>query len=455
MLFIQINLVLYHFLKTSICFWLGIHNEGRMYYAGYCLWTKPSFRLPRNAGNDRLIGLRTLFRTLKALWKINLPAKKLSVEPTAIMDYSDKNEIFFFELKKLNVEHLTKKQLGYFILKNHIMPEAGKAEKMLWSLFIGFYSFPIVLLASVLSSRYRANAALIITEIIETIHLLGMLKKYSIREVYDFHPYEIDSNVAALILMNVNIRVIKMPSPGPLALHNDILIANALVTSTPYHQDEINYFQKTMFVDEIIPWIPERALTYIGLYAGKNLQPPKYTIGFYSHASWVREMEGHIDDGMHVAEAENMILSALKQYLSKNQQAKLIIFPHPREKTKELIGKTQERYEKILAGLHYEIFFSGSPSSHVFDKADVGIISFSTIVYERLFCGFKTLLFSFNNDGFPIDNSALNNICVKDEKELLAKLDSALGYHADDFFSINNISNYTYHNFNIVHIGSS
>ena len=64
-------------------------------------------------------------------------------------------------------------------------------------------------------------------------------------------------------------------------------------------------------------------------------------------------------------------------------------------------------------------------------------------MFERIYCGFKTIIAPFGYKRFPIKNSALANICVLDKTELSNKLNESLKLTTKAFFSLNKIDQYS------------
>jgi hypothetical protein len=78
-----------------------------------------------------------------------------------------------------------------------------------------------------------------------------------------------------------------------------------------------------------------------------------------------------------------------------------------------------------------------------FDDVNLGVSLYSTLMFERIYLGFKTILAPFDYDEFPIKHSSLNQICVKSLKQLYAHLDINLDLTTADFFQNNQLQNYS------------
>ncbi|MBK7666183.1 MAG: hypothetical protein IPJ32_01895 [Sphingobacteriaceae bacterium] len=108
---------------------------------------------------------------------------------------------------------------------------------------------------------------------------------------------------------------------------------------------------------------------------------------------------------------------------------------------------TREYYKSFSENI--ELADLTVPNAHQFYNAEVGVTLFSTLSYERLFWGFKTIIYPLGYEGFPIKNSNFNSVCVKSEEELRLKLNSALEVSDEKFYEVNGIENYRYSDYKL------
>ncbi|MFT4778429.1 MAG: hypothetical protein ACI923_000959, partial [Flavobacteriales bacterium] len=81
-----------------------------------------------------------------------------------------------------------------------------------------------------------------------------------------------------------------------------------------------------------------------------------------------------------------------------------------------------------------EIVQQGVQTSKAFNQVDIAVAAFSTILYERLFCGFKTFIGNYGMNHFPLPNSSLETICFNNETQLKELLVKASQITRKDFF---------------------
>lgn len=397
-----------------------------------------SYRLPASAALDRLIGFRMLRRTRQLFQngQTAITATQATDSKYALLDSSSKH----FDLQ---LDYL-KKQAGITpgicIAKSALPSEIENYDiGSLWP----WYRFALWTAIRCLFSSNRANMALLIPETIELSMLMSILKKHNIQYVFDYAPYEVDSNWSALLMRSLGIHVTKVPSPGPLSTHNHTIVGNKLVLSTPYQFDELEILNH-IFVEEVVKWVPEKTFEFVQQYIDNDRPTQAKTLAFYSHGSWIRSHEGHANDGLNIGLSEKHLLDDLKQFVSRNPEYSITIYPHPREKTADYWAKTKAYYSEIFG--ENQVAFAGKDEKTAdhFDSSDIALAAFSTILYERMFCGYKTLIGNYGESQFPIAQSPLNSICFNsyDQMErLILKASVATG---EEFMKEQGILDYWY-----------
>jgi hypothetical protein len=137
---------------------------------------------------------------------------------------------------------------------------------------------------------------------------------------------------------------------------------------------------------------------------------------------------------------EKLLLEYLKEYLAAHPHIKLILYPHPKEKRN--VNETKQHYRELLKGLTFEFADFNDLSAATFFNAELAVAFNSTLVHERIYFGFKTLILPLDHPGFPIEGSSFRNICAYSKEELFLKIDKTLLQTEDEFFEINNLQNY-------------
>lgn len=420
--------------------YLSMDKDTDEFLAAVSMFESMSYRLLGDASKDRLIGFRLLFNIIK--YKLGRHDKSIICD----VNTDSKTIIISGELKKRDeiinyIERVSGKKIKSYLEKDSICT----SNLMSWSQLVFYLPFSLKQAFRCVFNWRRTNIALTIYEILEISVVLKYVKDNGIEHVYDFLPYEKDRNFLALLLMEDGVKVTKNPSPGPLAKHNRILIADEVTLSTPYQIEEFLAFKDTIRVKQYLYWPLEGAFDYVDKYLN-YLPTPKHTIGFYSHGQWLRNVQGHANSGGANHRGEPELLDWIKQFLDEKPQFKLIVFPHPREKTPDHIKAMKEYYHAALGDIDYEIITENVKTMHALEKVDIAVVQYSTVIYERLFCGYKTLIGNKFIKGFPMNSSPLNNICFQSYQEMKCQIEKYIDKDEDYFFTETGLEKYRFIN---------
>lgn len=366
--------------------------------AGTELFSKRTFRLADSSYRDYFIG----FRVLKSILLSVLKAKRRKIKnaPILIIESSTKFE-------KSDIDYICW-QKNYnpndivFLAKENAVHYSPKFPSLFFLALLSIIVLPFTML-----SKYRVQWALILVEYIEILAAYKFVVHGKIKKIHWFSVSEKDSNLAYLILKGESREIIKHPSSGALTAHNKNIMSDVLALSSNYQVDEYNLkLRKSVFINEIEMWDPEGALQYHHLYAEKKLDSVfEYKYGFYSHGGWHRK-ENHKTQGLFSSlESEEKCLDILHDFFKKNSHEKIIIFLHPNEK--QNLQKTRLYYYKWFDPQQIKFYTEDKPSSNVFLMAEVGIGAYSTILFERDYYNFKTLVYRDVPKDFPVLGSRM------------------------------------------------
>lgn len=403
--------------------------------AGKCLMTHKSFQLSEDCGNRRLIGLSELRRCLRKLQPKPTGYKRVGVHNVLLL-------VAGMPLSKQATEYIRFSgglDIGHIISRDEIQPTKPIRFEDKWAFLM--FALPLVV-RCFLFKENRCNAALLMRKVVINFLVLQKIREEEIKYVYNFVPYEIDSNFQSLLLRQEGVHVTFIPSSGPLGTWNKVMICDEVVFSTPYHHEEKVKFAETMRFQGILNWGPERAYTYLPRYLSNRPAAKKKTLGFYSHGSWLRLELGHTQTDMDLAGAESACLDFAKSFVYNNRDWKLVVFTHPREKWAENFQGAKKYFESKLNGVEWEFADMTKPSAELFDAADIGLATFSTIIYERLYCGYKTLICIKGIDGFPMAGSSLNNLTFTSFEEMQALVIESAEFSETEFFERNSLKGY-------------
>lgn len=396
-----------------------------------------SFRMNEASRKDSLLVLRIYHRLIKELFKYS--SKK---EPF-ICDAESYDKIIYdatrksFESRKDFVNHFFKEgKVTAGIFKNELFNNIPLSQKIaimflatLWTPFLFVFNF---------FRKDKVGYSLLLFEFVEVYRLIESCKQLKVKEVFFFCIYEKDANITALLLNHNNIIVNKITSETPLSFWNKIIIADKIYLCSAYQLDEVEKYKETIFTDKIYLWGPEKIMVNYHKYSQPtNLK--KQNIGFYSTAGWLRKLQGHIEQKVPLDEKEEMVKFILKEFCKNNTQYKLTVFLHPKERIEKVKDLVIDKYKKDFEGINYTLCSEISALS--FEEAALAVAFFSTIVFERLYYGFKTLIMPMGlEENFPIQGSSMKNICAYSEKELYNLIENNIKLSNQEFFDNNNLN---------------
>ena len=396
----------------------GIKKNSPLYCAGKSL-SKITFRLPNESKNDFFITIRIFKRIIVNLFTRKKAFLKLNQNThTAIFDVNHNA----FELRDNYIKTYSGENCSSFISKNDLISFKSFYLTMFYVVFLILSFLPIFLIS--LFSKNKFHYPLMIQEFLETIQLVYLVKKNDISKMHYFCIYERDSNICAFILMKFGVYVNKIPSEVPLCFFNKSIISNELSFCFSYQKEEFDLYRKTMFVEKTNLWAPEQLLNAPKrfLTPNRNERKPTHDIGFFSSGNWLRAKLGDIDLEHQDKENEELILRGLIKYSQQNN-LKMRLFLHPLEKKSQHKELSDVYYKEFL---HYEnvtLADTTIASIEGFDDINLAVSLYSTLMFERIYLGFKTIIAPFDYDEFPIKQSSLNHICVHNMEELYFKLD--------------------------------
>jgi hypothetical protein len=375
--------------------------------AGKELISKKTFRLPDTSYSDRLIGLRIFRRAWKEL---SCPEKEINDTSRVLIMDSRWSE---YDLRKdyvLSVKGYNEKEIVY-ITKDIAFAYAKRVQSRICLLLLSFLIFPAAFF-----SRNRVQWALIFMEFVEIAAVVNAAGRLKVELVHFFCPAEKDANLAYLILKEAGLKVTKHPSPGALVSHNRNLLADVLALSSNYQKEEYELkLKESILVSATESWPPESYRCYEELYRSKD-RVFEYRLGFYSHGGWCRVKDGKTNGLFSKPEEEERCLGILGAYLSRNPAEKLVIFLHPKEKKN--LRETENYYSRWFMKDQLVLYTDNQPSTYAFCMAEIGIGSYSTILFERDYFGFKTTILREDDREFPFKGTGFYKNSFASDEEL-------------------------------------
>jgi hypothetical protein len=299
-----------------------------------------------------------------------------------------------------------------------------------------------------LFNKDKRKVYIIISELLEVTSLLQILQMEKIKDLYTFNSFERYSNLLAIVLNKKGIKIHRVCSPNPLRVHYSKVIGDTFIFTSPYQRQEYELLKQNWRVKEFKNW-PVYAFTkYLNLYYKKNVpEASKNVIGFYSsgYSKRFRDKHSIVDD--RFANAEIDLLKALNFFLKVNRQCRLKIFPHPIEKESiDTFEYCQKEYALLLHDCKDQFFFNSinGNTTDSFLTIDTAVSIGSSVNFERLFCGYKTLFVQLGFKTNPFEETIIDLINIKDVDHFNSKLYETLQLSNAEFFRQNNLEEFYY-----------
>jgi hypothetical protein len=400
------------------------------------LFYGPSFRIPDQVSGFRLLA-GSYGQAFKKCWSAvpKYDVVKEGISTHLVWDNFNRSKTSRLEQIKINGAIIP----GIFVSRETAAPQQF-VTRLTTSLML-ICSVPLFLLW-ILNPANKAVSLLPI-ELVEWAGLKEVIKRRQVKYMYLFSQYECDTNAMVLWLRKVGVTVNKIPSPNLLVIHSKDLVADELTLSSPYQLDELQSDLICASYHKLNYWVPEQFHVYHNSYKNRKTAPIG-SVGFYSHGSWMRKKSGLTDTGVGDVAAEEHLITLLGELLQERQLDQITIFLHPKEK-KHSAEEVAAYYKSVFGEGRYTFAPLDMPSAQLFDSVDVGIGAISTILFERLFLGCKTIFYPSGIADFPVKNSSFRHICTFSKSELAELLQTMKHGSTADIFSRMDLLKYTIH----------
>ncbi len=427
-------------LTRCLTTYLFTNSNSDRYLAGKSLLSN-SFRIGTNFWDSWSIYFRRFGKVALCLLNSKPSFRKYSAADVWIYDNSPKDE----KLRLQFIEMHSNDRIGGSVYRETLLYSAHFGARLL-NLALLFLLF-VGLIPIWIFTENKSCTALIFNEFFEITNLVYILKTNGAKSLYFFCIFEKDANLTHLVLNKFGIETRKITSETPLAFWNKIILTDTLILCFEYQTDEAAFFKDTIRYKLKTVWSPETAPSYISKYSSSTHKTTenKNVIGFYSTGNWIKSERGETLESATVLDEENNLKTMLSEYLKLNSSLELKIYLHPKEKSSLALSDTKAHYQSYFGMQNYSLANLDQPTSFLFDEINIAVSLFSTIVLERIYFGFKTIIMPLSYTNFPIQPSGLYNISVFSQADLFAKIDDNLNLTNGDFFFKYGLQNYTKH----------
>jgi hypothetical protein len=313
--------------------------------------------------------------------------------------------------------------------------------------FALFFLYPLLRILC-WNAASRLNALGLPGAFVSAANMRNRMRRGKVRKVYFTGPYDPEANYFSVSLMRAGIEVCLVVSGTPLSRFLDTMVADELLLTNPYQEEELHRFRETIKVTKHSVHPPLTYLSFIHEYKLKERQSPPCTIGIYTSGIWKRKEKGIFFDSQ-VEAKEKVIFSAVDEFLSGNKEVNVTVYLHPVEKKEE--ADYRKAVDHYLGWIGNRARFGFAPAAHRTDhhyhSTDLAVIPVSNTISERLFCGYKVLIVPYGGE-FPFPGSSLYPVSASTKEEIVQKVKELLGIGTADYFARFGLDKYRYTAFN-------
>lgn len=215
------------------------------------------------------------------------------------------------------------------------------------------------------------------------------------RTIYLFRIYRIETPFVAAFLRERGITINLVASSSPLSFHNRILIGNSLKICHPYQIDEFEHYRALGACEHCELWAPETFYELQPYYQHRPIEENPGVIGVYTQGFRLRDELGtlHPDFAVGAVRREDELLDIVTEYATNHPHVQFVVFPHPLER-RHFKASGQYHFPQLAELPNVKIDFSTeSNSTKQFDRVGLGLTVLSSIGFERISLGFRTLFY--------------------------------------------------------------
>lgn len=227
----------------------------------------------------------------------------------------------------------------------------------------------------------------------------GWARRASRRQAYLFRPYRLESPIVAAFLMERGVDVGVVVGTTPMAAHLRRLVASSAVLCTAYQIDEFAALEPLGRNGAWELWGPTEIVEMQERYTEQALPDLPNVVGVYTQGFWARVEMGSIraEDAAPHIEHERRFVEVVREYAASHPDVRIVFFPHPMER-RRFRETGVHGYGLVLDLPNTSAHFEASNSMLAFDEVGLGLTTVSTIGFDRLHLGLRTLFFTGASD---------------------------------------------------------
>jgi hypothetical protein len=298
----------------------------------------------------------------------------------------------------------------------------------------------ILLLPYLIYSKKRASIALVIYDFIMLELLDELVKGTPVKRIIWFGAFEKGSPLLIDWFRRYRgIEVTIVPSTNPLRNFYRHVVADKVVLTAPFQQEEVESALAEGWVYKECVWWPPYGHERMLEVAGRNVQ--RGVIGFLSSGNWLRRELGKDQLDPTWVEAENEALMWCLALARSRPDIVVRVFLHPLEKKDAALLARSLAHYGALGIPSADIVSDRGGIAHP-ELMDVAVALYSSALFERMYAGYKGVFAQPGMAPGYFMNGSIRNIIAHDEADFLRLLMQTLGQEEDAYFLSNGIDAY-------------
>jgi hypothetical protein len=216
------------------------------------------------------------------------------------------------------------------------------------------------------------------------------------RTAHIWRAYRIETAFMAAYLRRCGLRSDVIVETTPMAPYNRHLLADTVTLTNPYHVDEARVYGSLARVGEYRLWGPTEAPLLERTYDDRDAPDLPLVVGVYTQGYWLRVLRGTCDDvtAASMVPLEEQFAEIVAELARRRPDVRFLVFPHPMER--RYFAQTGQSGPAPFEGLaNVSTVADGAGSSALgFTGVGLGLTTVSTIGFDRLYMGFRTLFYT-------------------------------------------------------------
>lgn len=216
------------------------------------------------------------------------------------------------------------------------------------------------------------------------------------RTAHVFPAFRIETAFIAAYLRGCGLRSDVVVETTPMAPYNRRLLADTVTLTNPYHVDEARVFAAESRAGSYRLWGPTEAPVMERAYAGGTVDDLPTVVGVYTQGYWMRVKRGSCDPATAAVmlPLEEEFTELVADLARRSPAVQFVVFPHPMER--RWFAETGESGPQWSTDLRNVRLASDVPGGSILRFAEVGLglTTVSTIGFDRLYMGFRTIFYT-------------------------------------------------------------